>query len=103
MKGSELVFDYVHLLYYKYHKINENPSGSYSPDWIKNKTATRNHINKNDNKCFEYAVTVGLNQGKVKKDLQRITKIKPFINKYNWEGINLPSQINDWKKFEKKF
>ena len=103
MKGSELVFDYVHLLYYKYHKINKNPSGSYSPDWIKNKTVTRNHINKNDNKCFEYAVTVGLNQGKVKKDLQRITKIKPFINKYNWEGINLPSQIDDWKKFEKKF
>ena len=24
MKGSEFVFDYVHLLYYKCHKINPN-------------------------------------------------------------------------------
>ena len=38
---------------------------------------------------------------KKRKDPQRITKIKPFINKYNWEGINFPSQKHDWKKFEK--
>ena len=37
----------------------------------------------------------------MRKDLQRITKIKPFINKYNWEGINFPSQKDDWRKFEK--
>ena len=37
MKGSESVFDYVHLLYYKFHEINPNRGGSYidSPDWIK--------------------------------------------------------------------
>ena len=29
MRGSEFVFDYVHLLYYKYHKINPNCGGSY--------------------------------------------------------------------------
>ena len=28
-----------------------------------------------------------------KKDLQGITKIKLFINKYNWKGINIPSKI----------
>ena len=38
---------------------------------------------------------------KKKKRLQRITKIKPFIPKYNWEGINFPSAKDDWKKFEK--
>ena len=34
MKGSEFVFDYVHLLYYKFHKINTNCGESYldSPD-----------------------------------------------------------------------
>ena len=37
----------------------------------------------------------------MKRDPQRITKIKPFINKYNWEGINFPSEKDDWKKFEK--
>ena len=29
MKGSELAFDYNHLLYYKCHKIKPNCGGSY--------------------------------------------------------------------------
>ena len=35
--GSEFVFNYVQLLYYKCHKINLNRGGSYinSRDWIK--------------------------------------------------------------------
>ena len=32
---------------------------------------------------------------------QRITKIKPFINKYNWEGTNFPSEKDNWKIYEK--
>ena len=37
MKGSEFVFNQVHLLYYKCHEINLNHCESYidSPDWIK--------------------------------------------------------------------
>ena len=60
MKGSEFVFDYVHLLYYKYHKTNANRGVSYkdSPDCIKNKTATINPINKKIIKCFQYVVAV---------------------------------------------
>ena len=38
---------------------------------------------------------------KIKKDPQRITEIKPFINKYNWEEINFSSEKDDWKKFRK--
>ena len=47
MKGSEFVFDYVHLLYYKCHL---NHGGSYKDplDWIKNKKVTINPINKKD-------------------------------------------------------
>ena len=90
MKGSDLVFDYVHLLYYKCHKINTSRGGSYmdSPDWIKKEKATINPINKKDKKCFQYSVTVALNHEEMKQHLQRITKIKSFINKYNWEAIN---------------
>ena len=32
---------------------------------------------------------------------ERVSNIIPFINKYNWEGINYPSKIDDWKTFEK--
>ena len=42
-----------------------------------------------------------LNHEEIKKDLQRITKIKPFINKYNREGMNFISEKDDWKKSEK--
>ena len=80
MKDSEFVFNYVQLLYYKCHNINPNRDGSYtdSPDWIKSKKATINNINKKDNKYFQYAVTVALNHEKIKKDLQRLTKIEPL-------------------------
>ena len=97
MRGSEFVFNYVQLLYYKCHKRNLNRGGSYidSPDWIKSKKATINSINKKDNKCFQYAVTALLNYGEINKDPQRITKIKPFLNKHNWGGINYLSEKDD--------
>ena len=46
--GSEFVFDYVHLLYYKCNKTNPNRAGPYidSPDWMINKKPTINLINK---------------------------------------------------------
>ena len=85
MKGSEFVLYYVQLLYYKCHKINPNRGGSYidSPDWIKNKKATKSPINKKDNKYFQYTVTVTLNPEEICKNPKRITKVKPFLNKYN--------------------
>ena len=84
-------------------KINLNRGGSCidSSDWIKNKKATINPINKKDNNCFHDVITVALNYDEIKKDPQRITKVKPFINKYSWEEINYPSEKGDWKKFEK--
>ena len=35
------------------------------------------------------------------KKSQKITKIKLFINKYNWKGINYSSGKEDWKNFGK--
>ena len=69
MKGSDFVFDYVQLLYYKYHKINPNQGGSYvdSPNQIKNKKATINPINKKHTKYFQYVVSVTLNHEEIKK------------------------------------
>ena len=31
----------------------------------------------------------------------RISKLKPYISKYSWEGINFPARLKDWQKFEK--
>ena len=30
-----------------------------------------------------------------------MTKIKPFLSKYEWEGIHFSSEKDDWKKTEK--
>ena len=68
MKDIDFIFDYVHLLCHKSHKINLNRSGSYidSPDWIKNKKATINHVNKKDKRCFQYTATVALSHKEIK-------------------------------------
>ena len=54
-----------------------------------------------DDKCFQYAVTVALNYEEIKWNPKKVSNIKPFINKYNWKGINNPSKIDVWKTFEK--
>ena len=101
MKGSEFEFDGANLLYYDFNKTSLNRGGSYidSPKWIKDKKSTINPKNS-DYKCFQYAVTVALNHDKINKSLQRVSKIKPFIDQYNWSDIDFPSTSKDWKKLE---
>ena len=101
MKELEFEFDGVNFLYYDFNKISLNRGGSYidSPKWIKNKKSTINPKN-NDYKCFHYAVTLALNLDKINNHPERISKIKPFIDQYNWNEIDFPSTSKDWKKFE---
>ena len=40
------------------------------------------------------------NHEEIKKDLQRITKNKPFVNKNNGAEINYLSEKDDWKNIE---
>ena len=73
VKGSELVFDYVHLWNYKCHKINPNRGVSYidSPNYIKNKEAKISPIIKRDNKSFQYTVIVSLNHKEIGKNSEK--------------------------------
>ena len=88
-------------MYYDFNKITINRGGSYidSPKWLKDKKSTINPIN-NDDKCFQYAVTLALNLDKIRKKPQRIAKIKPFIDQYNWKDIDFPSTSKAWRKLE---
>ena len=101
MKGSDFAFDGVNYLYYDLNKISISKGGSYidSPKWLKNKKSTINPKN-NDYKYFQYAVTLALNLDKINNHPERISKIKPFIEEYNWKDIDFPSTSKDWKKFE---
>ena len=53
------------------------------------------------NNFFQYWGTVALNYGEIASHPERVPNIKPFINKYNWGGINYPLKIDDWKTFKK--
>ena len=99
--GSNFVFESVDLLVVHIHKTNLKRGKSYikSPEWILNKRATINPKNK-DNKCFQYSITAALNHQNIEKHPERISNIKPFIDKYSWKGIDFPAGIRDWKNFE---
>ena len=103
MRDSKFVFESVDFLYYSLRKTNiKRNGGSYikSPEWLRNKRATINLKNTDDNNCFEYAITIALNHQNIGNNPERISKIKPFINQYNWRDIDFPSHQKDWKKFE---
>ena len=89
-------------MYYKCHKVNFERGGSYinSPDWIKKKKATINPKNTDD-KCFQYAATAALNYEDIESHPERVSNIKPFINKYNCKRLTYSSKVGDWKTFEK--
>ena len=54
----------------------------------------------NSNNCFQNALNDALNYQNIVKDPQRILKIKHYVSKYNWEGIEFPAGSKDWEKFE---
>ena len=101
MRGSDFEFDGVNFLYYDFNEISLNRGRSYidSPKWLKDKKSTINPKNNDDN-CFQYAVTLALNLDNIDNHPERISKIKPFINQYNWKDIDFPATSKDWRKFE---
>ena len=52
-----------------------------------------------DKECFKWAVIAASEIG---KDLQRVSNLKKFENKYNWSGLEFPVTINKISIFEKK-
>ena len=65
----------------------------------KKKKAIINPKNK-DNECFKYAVVAALNYNKINSHPEKTSKLKPFIDNYNWKDIEFPSHSKDLKKFE---
>ena len=79
MRGSDFEFDGVNFLYYHLNEISSNRGGSYidCPKWLRDKKSTINPKN-NDDKYFQYAVTLALNLDNIGNHPQIISKIKPF-------------------------
>ena len=81
MTGSEFIFDSVDLWYYNLQKISLNRKGSSyidSPEWLKNKKATINPKN-DENNCFQYTLTIALNYQNIKKTLKEYQKLNVLL------------------------
>ena len=63
----------------------------YSSEWFKNK---KEAIINGDN-CIQNTLNDALNYQNIKKDPQRISKIKPYISQYNGKDIEFPSHQKD--------
>ena len=66
----------MNFLYYDFNEISLNRGGSYidSPKCLKDKKSTINPKN-NDDKCFQYAVTLTLNLDKLKETRKEYLKL----------------------------
>ena len=65
-----------------------------------NDNNNNNNNNNNSNNNFQNALDDALNYQTIQSNPQRISTLKPYINKYNWEGINFPAGSKEWQKFE---
>ena len=67
----------------------------YSFEWLRSK---KESITSKDN-FFQNALNDSLDYQTIKTHPERISKLKPYTNQYNWKDIKFPSD-KDWKKFE---
>ena len=49
---------------------------------------------------FQKALDDALNYQKIETHPERISIIAPYVDGYNWKGIEFPTGPKDWKKFE---
>ena len=99
MRGSDFEFDGINFFNYNFNKTSIYRGGSYidSPKWLKDKKSTINPKN-NDFKCFQYAATLALHFDDINNHPEKISKIRPFIDQYNWKDIDFRATGKDWKK-----
>ena len=80
----------------KYYFVVKSKLELYSSEWLRSK---KESITNEDN-CFQNALNDSLDYQTIKTHPERISKLKPYINQYNWKDIKFPSDKEDWKNFE---
>ena len=74
-----------------YYFAVKNLSELNSLGWLRGKKEV---IINNDN-FFQNALDDALNNQTIETHPERISKLKPYINKYNWKGIKFPAGPKD--------
>ena len=102
MLESGFSLDRIMHLYINFHRLALIRDSSYVkfPKWIKSKKAVINPQSK-DEECFKWTVVAILHHKEIKKNHQRISRLRPYENQYNWKGLEFPVSIKKIDKFEK--
>ena len=102
MPESGFTLDKIMHLYINFHRLALTRSSFYSelPGWIQNKHVVLNSQNE-DKGCFKWTVIAALHEEEIKKLHQRMSKLEPYENQYNWEGLEFPVLIKMIDKLEK--
>ena len=77
-----------------YYFAIKNLSELNSLGWLRGK---KEAIINGDNH-FKKTLDDALNYQTIETHPERISKLKPNINKYNWEGINFAAGSKEWQK-----
>ena len=77
-----------------YYFAVKNLSELHSLGWLRGK---KEAIITGDSD-FQNALNDALNYQNNETHPERISNLKPYINKHNWEGIDFPLEPKEWKK-----
>ena len=100
---SGFTLDHIMHLDIDFHQLELTRGASHIelPKWIAEKKAVINPKNE-DEECFKWAVVASLHHEAIEKDPQRVSKLRPFAEQYDWEGLEFPMALNKISKFEKR-
>ena len=84
MPESGFSLDKIMHLYIDFHRLALTRGSSYIEllKWLKSDKVVIDRQNK-DEECFKWAIIAALHQEEIKKDHQRISKLKPYENQCN--------------------
>ena len=91
-----IIYDEANNCYYFPIK---NLSELKSLQWLQGKKEAIINVDNN----FQNALDDTLNYQTIETHPERISKPKPYINKYKWEGIDFPVVSKEWQKFEQNY
>ena len=81
-----------------YYFVIKNLSEFNSLRWLRGK---KEAIISNNNIAFQNALDDALNYQIIETHPEIISKLKPYISKYNWEQRKFPAGSKEWQKFER--
>ena len=81
-----------------YYFVIKNLSEFNSLRWLRGK---KEAIINNNNIDFQNALDDALNYQIIETHPERISKLKPYISKYNWEQRKFPAGSKEWQKSER--